>query len=99
MTDASGRVELLLVDDSPTDAELCIRTLKNNKLANDITWVKDGEQALDFLFGRGEFAGRDAKQTPKVMLLDLRLSKVDGLGSVDSYRNQRMIAARVMTAR
>ncbi|MGC2415447.1 MAG: response regulator [Stellaceae bacterium] len=79
MTDASGRVELLLVDDSPTDAELCIRTLKNNKLANDITWVKDGEQALDFLFGRGEFAGRDAKQTPKVVLLDLRLSKVDGL--------------------
>jgi two-component system response regulator len=79
MNDPYGRVELLLVDDSPTDAELCIRTLKNHKLANDITWVKDGEQALDFLFARGEFAGRSIDQPPKVVLLDLRLPKVDGL--------------------
>ncbi len=79
MNDPYGRVELLLVDDSPTDAELCIRTLKNHKLANDITWVKDGEQALDFLFARGEFSGRTMEQPPKVVLLDLRLPKVDGL--------------------
>ncbi len=79
MNDPYGRVELLLVDDSPTDAELCMRTLKKNHLANDITWVKDGEQALDFLFARGEFAGRTMEQQPKVVLLDLRLPKVDGL--------------------
>jgi two-component system, response regulator len=79
VNDANGRVELLLVDDSPTDAELCIRTLRKNHLANDITWVKDGEEALDFLFARGVFAGRTMDHPPKVVLLDLRLPKVDGL--------------------
>jgi len=72
-------VELLLVDDSETDAELCIRTLRKNHLSNAITWVKDGEQALDFLFGRGKFAARGVEHPPKVVLLDLRLPKVDGL--------------------
>ena len=48
---------MLLVEDNETDAELCIRTLKKHNLANNIVWVKDGEEALDFLFGRGEFAG------------------------------------------
>ena len=79
-------VELLLVDDSATDAELCIRTLKANNLANAIIWVKDGEEALDFLFGRGKFAGRGVEHPPKVVLLDLRLPKVDGLDVLRQVR-------------
>ena len=80
-------VELLLVDDSATDAELCIRTLKKNNLANSITWVKDGEEPLDFLFGRGKFAGRQVENPPKVVLLDLRLPKVDGLEVLRQVRS------------
>ena len=72
------QVEILLVEDNPTDAELALRSLKKNNLANHIEWVKDGEAALDFLFCRGEYADRDPVR-PKVMLLDLRLPKLDGL--------------------
>jgi CheY-like chemotaxis protein len=79
VTDTIGRVEVLLIEDSPTDAELCIRTLKKQKLANDLVWVKDGAEALDFLFARGSFSGRDMMRPPKLVLLDLRLPKVDGL--------------------
>jgi two-component system response regulator len=86
VNDAYERVELLLVDDSDTDAELCIRTLKKNNLANDIRWVKDGEEALDFLFGRGKFVDRSVEHPPKVVLLDLRLPKVDGLEVLQQVR-------------
>ncbi|HET7831943.1 MAG TPA: response regulator [Gallionella sp.] len=78
MTDAADAVEMLLVEDNPTDAELTIETLKENKLATRLVWVKDGAQALDFLFRRGNYATR-ADRIPKVILLDLRLPKVDGL--------------------
>ena len=73
------QVEILLVEDSPTDAELCIRSLKHNNLSNKLMWVKDGEEALDFLLARGPYATRDIKIRPKVVLLDLRLPKVEGL--------------------
>lgn len=86
MSDNYQRVELLLVDDSPTDAELCIRTLKKHRLANSIVWVKDGEEALDFLLGRGKFAGHKAEHPPKLILLDLRLPKVDGLEVLSQVR-------------
>lgn len=79
MTDTYGRVEVLLIEDSPTDAELCTRALKKHKLANDLVWVKDGAEALDFLFARGSYSGRDMMYPPKLVLLDLRLPKVDGL--------------------
>ncbi len=71
--------EILLVEDNPTDAELCMRALKKNNLANGLVWVKDGAEALDFLFKRGAYADRINKQNPSVVLLDLRLPKVDGL--------------------
>jgi len=69
---------VLLVEDNPTDAELCIRAFKTHNLANNLVWVKDGAEALDFLFKTGAYADR-TNQRPKVVLLDLRLPKVDGL--------------------
>ncbi len=79
MTEAMKEVEVLLVEDNPTDAELAIRALKKNNLANKLVWVKDGAEALDFIFGTGAFAGREIADGPKVILLDLRLPKVDGM--------------------
>jgi CheY-like chemotaxis protein len=71
-------VEILLVDDSPLDAELAIRGLKEHNLANNVVWVKDGEQALDYVYRRGKFEGR-AGVGPRLILLDLKMPKVDGI--------------------
>ena len=72
-------VEVLLVEDNPRDAELTIRALKRHNLANQLFHVQDGAEALDFLFGRGKYEGRHANSAPKVVLLDLKLPKVNGL--------------------
>ena len=72
-------VEVLLVEDNPRDAELTIRALKKRNLANNLFHVEDGVDALDYLFGRGKFSGRDVSDTPKVVLLDLKLPRVNGL--------------------
>ena len=74
-----NEVEILLVEDNQTDAELTIRALKKRNLANRLEWVKDGAEALDFIFATGKYAERNVNNTPKVILLDLRLPKVDGL--------------------
>jgi two-component system response regulator len=71
-------VEILLVEDNPTDAELTMRALKKKNLANNLVWVKDGVEALDFIFSRGQFANR-GNLTPKLILLDLKLPKIDGI--------------------
>jgi CheY-like chemotaxis protein len=76
--DKFENVDILLVEDSPTDAELVLRALRKGKLANNVTWVKDGVEALDFIFRRGAYAGRP-EQNPKLILLDLKLPKVDGI--------------------
>ncbi|MDP4028143.1 MAG: response regulator [Gallionella sp.] len=72
-------VEILLVEDNPTDAELAMIALRERNLANKLVWVKDGAEALDFLFASGLYAGRKLENGPKVVLLDLRMPKVDGL--------------------
>lgn len=72
-------VEVLLVEDNPRDAELTIRALKRHHLANQLFHVEDGAEALDFLFGRGEYEGLETNRPPKVVLLDLKLPKVNGL--------------------
>ena len=72
-------VEILLVEDNMSDAELTIRALRKVNLANKLVHVKDGAEALDFLFAHGEFADRDTQQVPKVVLLDLKMPKVDGI--------------------
>ncbi|HSK65361.1 MAG TPA: response regulator [Anaerolineales bacterium] len=72
-------VEILLVEDNPRDAELTIRALKRKNLANNLYHVEDGVEALDFLLGRGAYSGRDMNEPPKVVLLDLKLPRINGL--------------------
>lgn len=72
-------VEVLLVEDNPRDAELTVRALKRHNLANRLVHVKDGAEALDFLFGSGPYEGRSTNTSPRVVLLDLKLPKVNGL--------------------
>jgi CheY-like chemotaxis protein len=76
--DKFENVDILLVEDSPADAELTLRALRKGKVANSITWVKDGAEALEFIFRNGAYAGRP-EQNPKLILLDLKLPKVDGI--------------------
>lgn len=78
-TEGGGAVEILLVEDTAADAELTIRALKKRNLANHLVWVKDGAEALDFLFASGDYAERDIQNCPKVVLLDLRLPKISGI--------------------
>jgi len=72
-------VEILLVEDNPNDAELALRALKKHNLANHVVAVTDGEEALDFVFARGKYKDRTIENGPKIILLDLKLPKVDGL--------------------
>ncbi len=70
---------ILLVEDDPDDEALTLRALHKNHVVNRIVVVHDGAEALDYLFGRGEYAGRDLTDCPQAVLLDLKLPKVDGL--------------------
>ena len=72
-------IEILLVEDNMSDAELTIRALRKVNLANKLVHVKDGEEALDFLFATGMFAGRLITELPRVILLDIKMPKVDGI--------------------
>jgi two-component system, response regulator len=76
MNQALQEVEVLLVEDTATDAELCIRTLKKHSISNKIVWVKDGAEALDYFFGGSPDA--EPRATPRLILLDLHLPKVSG---------------------
>ena len=101
MNDSMKEVEILLVEDNPTDAELAIRALKKNNLANKLVWVKDGAEALDFLFATGDYAERSVACPPKVILLDLRLPKVEGmevLRRVKEDARTRIIPVVVLTS-
>ncbi len=72
-------VEILIVEDNPQDAELTVRALRKNNLANNVLIAHDGGEALDFFFCRGKFKARNISNPPKVVLLDLKLPKVSGL--------------------
>ena len=82
-----GEMEILLVEDNPEDVELTLHALRLNNLANPISVVRDGEEALNFLFCRGPYAHRNFDNPPRVVLLDLKLPKVDGLEVLREIKN------------
>ena len=99
MTDSP--VEILLVEDNPNDVELTLHAFSKHRLANHIEVVRDGAEALDFLFGSGAHAGRSVENTPRVILLDLKLPKVDGLEvlrQIKADARTRMIPVVVLTS-
>jgi CheY-like chemotaxis protein len=77
---------ILLVEDNPDDAELTLRALEKHKIANRVVHVSDGEEALDYLFARGKFAGNGEDAMPQLVLLDLNLPRVSGLEVLRSMR-------------
>jgi len=98
--DQYEKVDILLVEDNPADAELALRALRKGKLANHITWVKDGAEALEFIFRSGAYAGRP-DQHPRLILLDLKLPKVDGievLKRIKADERTRMIPVVMVTS-
>jgi len=70
---------ILLIEDNPDDEDLTLRALEQNRIKNPVVVARDGAEALDYLFGTGKYAGRDANILPHIVLLDLKLPKVDGL--------------------
>jgi len=97
----SEALDILLVEDSQDDVDLALHTLRREKLANNIFVARDGEEALDFLFCRGAFALRSFEHPPKLVLLDLKLLKVDGmevLKQVKSNPRTRTIPVVIMTS-
>jgi two-component system, response regulator len=97
----SGKLDILLVEDNQDDRDLTLHALRREKLANNIFIVGDGEQALDFLFCRAAYAERSFNHPPKLILLDLKLPKVDGmevLKQIKGDRRTRTIPVVVMTS-
>jgi two-component system, response regulator len=93
-------VEILLVEDNPNDVELTLHALEKNHVSNLVHVVRDGAEALDFLFATGDYTGRDTNRRPKVILLDLKLPKVDGLEVLRKIRTDehtRSIPVVVLT--
>jgi two-component system, response regulator len=80
-------IELLLVEDNKSDAEMTIRALKKNNIANKIVHLKDGAEALDFIFAEGAFSDRKMEHGPKVILLDLKMPKVNGIQVLERIKS------------
>jgi two-component system response regulator len=98
--DQFEQVEILLVEDNPLDAELTIRALKKGGLANKLLWLKDGAQALDYVFRRGQYADRD-DVLPRLVLLDLKMPRVDGIEVLKAIKHDertRRIPVVIMTS-
>lgn len=97
----SQNAEILLVEDNPNDVELTLHALKQNNIANTIEVARDGEEALAYIFGRGCYADRGTANLPRLILLDLKLPKVDGLEVLKAVKENprsRMVPVVVLTA-
>jgi CheY-like chemotaxis protein len=97
----NNQIEILLVEDNLNDAELTIRALTKHKIANHIIHLKDGAEAIDFLFGTGNYEGRDTDNKPKVILLDLKMPKVNGIEVLERIKadpNTKTIPVVVLTS-
>ncbi|MDZ7744012.1 MAG: response regulator [Bacteroidota bacterium] len=97
----TNQVDILIVEDNPEDAEMALRALKKNNLANNILVVQDGEEALDFIFARGKFEEKSFNYRPKVILLDLKLPKIGGLEvlkELKANKKTRIIPVVVLTS-
>ncbi|OGT63832.1 MAG: two-component system response regulator [Gammaproteobacteria bacterium RIFCSPLOWO2_02_47_7] len=86
MTDDLEQVEILVVEDNPNDYELTARALKKINLANKVFWVKDGAEALEFIFCTGKYTQRSMVNGPRLILLDLKLPKVDGIQVLEKIK-------------
>jgi two-component system response regulator len=89
MSKAEPDDAILLIEDSAEDAELTMRVFKEKNLANPLVWLRNGALGLDFIFGRGAYAGRDPAQMPRLVLLDLNLPKVGGLEVLREIKSNR----------
>src|SRR5919202_589497 len=92
---------ILLVEDNPDDAALAMRALTSNRIANEIVHVRDGAEARDYLFGVGTYAGRDVTNCPQLVLLDLKLPKIEGLDVLRRMRADappRLIPVVILTS-
>ena len=92
---------ILLVEDNPDDEELTLRALRRNNVRNEIVVARDGVEALDYLFGTGSHAGRDLRVQPQVILLDLKLPRIDGLEVLQRIRadeRTRLLAVVILTS-
>ena len=96
----AGQIDILLIEDDPLDAEMTIRTLQHN-IVNTLHWVKDGQEALDFLFCEGSYENRKGIEPPKLILLDIKLPKVNGievLHRIKADEHLRRIQIVIMTS-
>jgi two-component system response regulator len=97
----TNEVEILLVEDNPNDVELTLRALKKHNITNKVHVVKDGAEALEYIFAKGAYASRDINHSPRVILLDLKLPKVDGLEvlrQIKSNERTKLIPVVVLTS-
>jgi two-component system response regulator len=94
-------IDILIVEDNLSDAEMTIRALKKNNLANNLIHLKDGAEALDYIFCEGDYSGRDKNNLPKVILLDLKMPKLSGIQVLERLKSNeatRKIPVVVLTS-